>query len=324
MRTLGPHRHRTMEPGALVSDQYGRPVDPAAFAAAMAPLSIAIAAYCEAVARQPQENGHLPATASKAMAEYAEQAKWSTPAWQTPARNAYAQGGFLLQFVADHVSAIGATIAHSSIGPAYAHLSLMRAIIESAPVAYWLLDPTIALETRLKRSCYRIDSADQLGRNTHLPKAKIDSKNGRQKASAFAGTHKWSRYSNPLSIGGEKIPHPSKEFTKLLYGTADPELDKTLWNYLSATMHGAWYAIVQNLHLTETADPLDTDGALGAVLIEAKQLTMYSVVAWRACAKVVDARENLMGWTRSDDHARAHESMAKHEANWFAHWSTAS
>ena len=106
----------------------------------------------------------------------------------------------------------------------------------------------------------------------------------------------------------------------MLYGKAHPELDKTLWNYLSATMHGTWYALVQSIRVTGTEDPFDTDGWVGGVLISSNVLTMCTVVAWRACANGVDGRAELMGWKRSQAHDRAHTALAELEAQWYAGW----
>ena len=201
----------------------------------------------------------------------------------------------------------------------------MRAIIESAPVAGWLLDPSISLETRLKRSCcYRLDSSDQMQRHTHLKQAKINATNERSKTNAYAAVWRWRKTTKPfVSIGGESIPHPKDSFTASLWGEVIGDLDKTLWNYLSASTHGTWYALVQNLELTPHVDLDDTDAAIGGTLIEQSTVTMYAVVGWRACANVVDSRARLMGWPMSTELAAAHNAMTGFERSWFEQWRAA-
>ncbi len=134
------------------------------FAAVMRPLAEALSMFASAVASESERQGMLPAAESKAMRELAGEARWSTERWLEPVSATHSFGALLVYFLAEQLAAVGAIIDRSSVGPRYSYQANVRAIIDAAPVAFWLLYPSIGTDARVKRGvAYRMDSANQQG-----------------------------------------------------------------------------------------------------------------------------------------------------------------
>jgi hypothetical protein len=129
----------------------------AEFRAAMRPLSVSLRDFASSIRDQPEMHGCLPSPDSRAMAELASEKRWSTPQWLEPVRNAHSYGGMVTYLIAEHLSAYAAIIESAVVGPRYGHMPTVRAVIEAVPIAHWLLDPSMGVETRLRRSiAYRL------------------------------------------------------------------------------------------------------------------------------------------------------------------------
>ena len=274
------------------------------FRAHMAPLTGALADYARATSKATEQNGFVPSATSIAMAELADERRWATDAWREPARNAHSFGAMLVYFLAEHLAGYAAIVDAAAIGPVYAHMPMVRAMIETIPVAHWLTDPTINLETRIKRSiAYRVDSARFLGRQQHLPTAILRSTTTLNLCHDYARRQMWiikKTGDGSKSVGGESLPSSAQSFTALAADINDERLDAVLWNLSSATQHGTSYALLQNVREHAAPNgPLDPTGATAALMVDAETLAKYGLLCWQGCRTVVDARLRLMGWTAS-------------------------
>jgi hypothetical protein len=278
------------------------------FRAAMEPLTSSLGRYAKAMSKLSEDNGNMPAAGSRAMAEIAAEQLWRTDEWFEPARNAHSYGGFLSHFLADHLAAYAGTIHAATVGPNWSHFTIMRAIVEAAPIAKWLDEPTITLETRLKRSiAYRLDSADQIGRMQHLPEIAAQSTETRQRCHAFARVHGWEVIKN--AVGGESVPAPGKSFTAMMFDDTTGA-GYTLWNLASAKAHAKWYGLADGLQTMVTPNgPLDPHGGTVALIVDGEDLTRWGVLCWQACTIVTAHRLELMGWTASKELRDATEAM---------------
>jgi hypothetical protein len=109
---------------------------------------------------------------SIAMVELSHERSFATDQWLRPVQNAFSYGTVLTVFLADHLASLAASCTAPRIGPSFSFLTTIRPIVESAPVAHWLLDPHTTVMHRVQRGlAYRWDSAVNLKRNSHLVEA---------------------------------------------------------------------------------------------------------------------------------------------------------
>jgi hypothetical protein len=279
------------------------------FRTAMDPLTSAIGRYARALSGLPQHNNNLPGVDSRAMAEIYAERDWRTDDWLEPARNAHAHAGFMIHFLADHLAAYAAVVQAATVGPRHAHLTLMRAVVEAAPIALWLTESTITLETRLRRDiAYRLNSANEQGRMKHLPEVAAAAVADRERCIAYATHHQWEMIGN--SVGGEELPAAGKAFADMTFGPSNKGAGYTLWNLLSANTHATWYALAQGLqqHLTPNG-PLDPLGGTVTLIVDGADLIRWGILCWQACALVTEQRMRLMDWKLSTDLAESARDM---------------
>ena len=269
------------------------------FATAMRPVASALNAYAIEVNSQEESNGSVPAAASKAMGELSIEWQWATTDWLEPARNAHSYGSALVYSLVEHVAAYAAIIGHTSVGPAFGHRPSVRAVFEIAPIAHWLLDPSIGAETRIQRSiAYRLNSANQVGRMKHLEQAVEDSMRSRAACSDYAKENGWVIEGN--AVGGQAVPNPSEAFSPAVYGRSALHFDRTMWSLLSASIHGTWYALSDGLFEKIVEDPLDPNGGFAPIVIEAKQIIVFAITVAEGLRAGAEARASLLGWETTD------------------------
>lgn len=266
------------------------------FRDAMLPFTTALERWAVAWAGQQEGAGYLPAADSRGMAELAEQRTWSVSAWLEPIRNAFSYADTLAYKLAEHLAAY-AKIVHSQVGPAYSHMPTVRAVLEAAPIAHWLLDPSVGAEVRIKRSiAYRLDSADQAGRMQHLPGAAADSQKVRRACSDYLHSQGWVL--KDKAVDGERLP-TAAQFSQVAFGKVDVRLDMTSWGLMSAAQHGTWYALQLALDGDEMiTTPLDPLGGLARIMVRSDTLTTFGLMCFEGCDAVARARDELYGWQR--------------------------
>jgi hypothetical protein len=191
-------------------------------------------------------------------------------------------------------------------------LNITRAIVDAAPTAHWLLEPTIGAERRIKRSImYRLKSANELAGAKHHEPWMASARKTQQACHEFMAGHRWIWKSN--SLDGEVYPQGG-DFTEVTFGAKDAALDEATWKYLSACMHGHWYAVAQAVQmLPETVHPsssLDPQGRLAAIVVSGESITMFALLAFLALEAANRARFQLMGWAATDELAAARRAMA--------------
>jgi hypothetical protein len=285
------------------------------FAAAMRPLGTALSRWATAWASQPDRHTFLPAAGSLAMAELAAEERWATTDWLEPCRNAHSYGHMLAYALAEHLAALSAIVLHSQVGPAFAYVPSVRAIVEAVPVAHWLLDPTVTAESRIKRSIvFRLKSANELGRMQHLAAAVTDSQMTRQRCIEFATHHGWLIANN--AIGGESTPTAREDYSRIALGEARPDLDRSMWAIVSASHHSTFYSLVASLkHGITITTPFDQRGGVAPVVVDGQDIATHALMNWRGCVAVARARDELMGWTPGPEMDDSAEQIRRHGAS---------
>src|SRR5690606_35290082 len=104
---------------------------------------------------------------------------------------------------------------------------------------------------------------------------------------AYTARHGWAITNTSTgkpTVGGEALPHPADSFSQVAFGNDGDGLDPTLWNVLSSTSHGTWYAVSAGLlERMQRNDPFDPNGGMAPIVIESQQLYLYGLMAYYAC-----------------------------------------
>ncbi len=211
------------------------------FREVMAPLTEALGEYAHAASGMPERNGNLPAATSKAMEELAAEKPFGHRDWLEPVRNAHTFGGILCHFLVENLSALAVVVGTSRVGPTWAYLTQVRVIVETVPVAHWLLDPSIRVEQRIQRGiAYRKDGARYLCKNTSIPNA---ARSGNKELQRF---QRYANATNKLLAGvRESMPASAEGFAAIASRKPNQLHDDALWSYASSTFHGSSWALIQ-------------------------------------------------------------------------------
>jgi hypothetical protein len=212
--------------------------------------------------------------------------------------------GVIIHLIAEHIASYAAIIDGASVGPTFAHLAHLRAVMDSTTVAHWLTDPTVGVEIRIKRSLvYRLNSANQLnGIKDQIPSAGAESTRITQACTDFVTANGWAFQGNNLE--GETLPRDGLGFCQLALGAPETDLERVLWTYASSTQHAKWFALGQIAHQKREevcVDPLDPSLMTVPIIVEGETLRLVGCLMWRAAKAVVDERVALMGWRKSRD-----------------------
>lgn len=278
-----------------------------AFRDAMRPFADTLSQWAVEWNAQPERHGFLPTADSAAMRELAQQDRWATDDWLEPVRNAHTFGHMLCYLLGEHLSAL-AQVTIAEVGPTYSPLPIVRAVIEATTLGHWLLDPQITAANRVRRStAYRLDSANQLGRLQHLEEARQLAATNRAACRAFAATHNWKVADK--EVGGQRLPHPDRHFSRVVFGDSADFLDKSLWGFTSAAQHGTWYALAYAIERAELKPQVGDDlGGIAPIVVSVQALYTWGVACFMGCDAVARARDDLFGWQRS---ASMHEAEGR-------------
>ncbi len=120
------------------------------FAEAVRPVCAAIGEFTRHANRltglgRPNVPGAIATTEGACEPDFAE------TMWPEPVRTAHYHAAVLMYFLVDHVDAMAALLPNASIGPAYAHLALLRPVVDVAVAAAWINDPKITTDVRIRR-----------------------------------------------------------------------------------------------------------------------------------------------------------------------------
>jgi hypothetical protein len=266
-------------------------------------------------AAEVTEGPSMASADSIAMVELSHDRSFATDQWLRPVQNAFSYGTVLTVFLADHLASLAASCTAPRIGPSFSFLTTIRPIVESAPVAHWLLDPHTTVMHRVQRGlAYRWDSAVNLKRNSHLVEATTNADREMTEIRQYAETRGWTTkgasINGGLIIGDQELPHPETAFGPLI--ERKDASARTLWNYLSANGHGSFYALTQGFALVpEKTNPFDSDNATLGVTVDSARVMRYGLLAFLAVDAVVRARDELMGWERKPAMTHAADALVQ-------------
>jgi hypothetical protein len=286
------------------------------FADVMRPGTMALHGLADTFISMNERHGYIASSSSRAMAEIAEEARFSSRAWPEPAHNAHTMTGMLNRAGVDHAASFAHLFSSGPI-PVYAHLVVARAALEAFAWAYWLGDPSIDVEHRIKRSkVWQLADAQQL-RRLGVPDQKL--RGDRIKARVRGGAPKgWSIICNDktISVGGETQPTTKKAISVVL--GIDPKAalisrGGPLWDYLSGVVHASQYALIASMEFGAEADESELGPLLAATVTGSDSAHFIAASICRAAINACDAQVTLLGW----DHDPAWQTAVKDADDYF-------
>lgn len=280
-------------------------VDANTFREAMSPIMGAIRDFTLAVDAVGPRHGNLAWESSPAMREIAEEPKYAKhSSWTHPTTDTHALGEMTLRAAADYVRTFAEAFTATQ-PPTYGHLALARCALESSVVSWWLSEPGIAHEERIKRglSEYLYSATEEgwldLGDDTseHV-----------EEWLARAASFRWAatdRNGKPWSLTNsrgrpfiDQISRPSVAagITRLLVSEQDRRIGKLLWSRLSAVSHVTWFGLRSALSLGDAAANIASGLSTVPVGTDISAVSLQALCILKALRQAATAHFMLMGW----------------------------
>jgi hypothetical protein len=279
-------------------------VDAEGFREAMRPVVEAIGALTEAVDAVAPRFGRQPHVDAPAMRELSDEQDYARRSgMDAPITLTHSLGGLTLTAATDYVRSFAAPFTTERM-PLYGHLVEARAALESATVCWWLNEPGVARDERVKRGLSEfIYSAVEVRQLKLHDKSKQHLKDWLGFAANLGWPvtdwdgKAWVRDSRgkPL-VGGVGRPAPAAAIRGLLVDDETSKIGKLLWSRLSAVSHVTYFGLEHALE-TAAAEP-DPLSGLFTVAIATSNHSVYQQAACilKGLRRAADARFELMGW----------------------------
>lgn len=209
------------------------------------------------VLAQQRGGNHLPAADSPAAAEYAYESQLNIG---MPIGNLYMNAALLMGAAGDMCRAVALVVGRETDPHAWAPFPLARTTLDSASMAYWLLEPGIDPESRVKRSLALDIAGAREQKRSQVSEVKASGRDlleERRSASTRLGWPSSTKSGKPVTVGGETVPSPRSSIASVLRGRdseeAWPDVRDTadwLWWYLSGQTHGSPQALLTIVDIT--------------------------------------------------------------------------
>jgi hypothetical protein len=216
----------------------------ATFDAQVEPLRANLLSLLDASRDLRESHGSLATAESPAMAELADEARYSGAWGERPVESAHSWAGVLLVAAEDQLR----TMCRIVVGEPtlYGPQSLARSGLEMSGRAYWLTEPGIGVERRITRfATERLFNASELRRlkgdvkrATEIEKQVTDTAH-----SLGLSLLRGKRYTH--THVSEQRPSGNEIFQSLLQDIEPYGLGHTMFSYLSAVDHGTLYGLLQ-------------------------------------------------------------------------------
>jgi hypothetical protein len=288
-----------------------RSVDANEFRAAMSPIVAGMLNLTTAVNAVGPRYGDIPSAASPAMAEISDESSYSKRSgWDTPFSDTHVLGALTLRASADYLRVFAETF-NGAQAPLYGHLALARAALESSVVCWWLSEPGLARDERVKRGLSEylysaveeqrlrlasdgwqhvetmIEHAIRLGWDV----TDYDGDSWKRKSRGKPRVDQVTRPSVPAGIA------------QLLTDDQTSKIGKFQWSRLSAVIHVTYFGLRAAM-LIEQSTPNPVSGqAVVPIGTDAASVYLQAVCLLKALRRTADGRFELMGW--ADDEWRA-------------------
>lgn len=278
-------------------------VDATVFGEALAPVTQQIRDFTSAV-RMVGEGRKLPSADSPAMREISAESDWAQRSgWEAPFADTHSLAALTLRAANDYVRTFADTF-NTDRAPIYGHLVLARSALESSVICWWLCEPGITRDERVKRGLSEyIYSAVEEQRLDLVPGAaqhvaafidhatrlgwQVEDYNGKPWSSKSRG--------KPC-VDGVGRPPGASGIAGLLTDDETSKIGSVQWSRLSAISHVTFWglraafddgAAVSNPLSGRVEVPVGTD---------ARSVYLQVICMLKALRRAADAMFELMGW----------------------------
>ena len=249
----------------------------------------------------------VPLDGSPAMAEFAGEAPFRSPRWDTPLMNATSFASMAGYAAIDATRAYAHLLRHPRL-LVWAPMINARAGLEAAATAFWLIEPGIAVEQRVQRGlAYRLHNARGQQRAPEGLTAARDAGNAAvQIIREVAGVNGWTisgRKQPQAKVGDEELPRPREGIRTLLSYRQGPErgaVADVSWWYYSGLTHAAPYALGQAID-RDGARPTGVGGLSEAALMtDGTVFVVAAVTLGHGLANLTEAHATRLGLDSRD------------------------
>ncbi len=242
----------------------------------------------------------LPAADSPAMAELADERRFTKSGWTEPVAACHTAIRVGLFAVNDHLRNY-ARLFKSEPVPVYSHLVLARAAIETAAAVNWLAEPMTSDQRVMRYRLTRLSDANSMDLG-HAPgpardKGKALRLSIRKGADGLGWTYRKGGRGTRPQVGAEEQATTREQIDQLLAAAAmASQMGDLLWWYLSGVAHGELHALRQSIKVeTDRANPLAA-GANGAFFTHAGMVAVMGQATLEAHTKTMTTAAQLFGW----------------------------
>lgn len=290
----------------------GRTVDAGAFREALAPVVAALRDFTVAVDEVGPRHGNVAWEGSPAMKEISDEPEYAKlSSWTGPFTDTHALGELTLRAAADYVRTFAETFTADRL-PIYGHLVVARSALESSVVSWWLSEPGIAREGRIKRGLseylYSATEEGWLGLRDdaaeHVDEWVARAGNLGWPATDYNGTP-WSLANSRGKPFVDRVSRPSipAGITRLLVTDEASRIGKLQWSRLSAVSHVTWFGLRAALMLDDATANIATGLTTVPVGTNSSAVAGQALCIVKALRQAATARFTLMGW--QDDQWKA-------------------
>jgi hypothetical protein len=266
----------------------------------------------EAIRSAGNRHGNQATASSPAMRELADEAAYVEIAadWAGPVADTHVLGALTLWAAADYVRVFAEAFA-AARPPVWGHLAVARSALESSVASWWLNEPGIARDQRVKRGLseylYSAVEEERLGLDKNAA-AHVDEWLARASRLRWAVTDtngkNWTHTSRGKPrVGGVTRPSIAVTITKLLVDNDAADIGAYEWSRLSAVSHVTWFGLSWAIDRGAAA-PSSTPGmATASYGTNTRSVGLQGLCMLRALRQAATARATLMGW--DDDRWRS-------------------
>jgi hypothetical protein len=281
-----------------------RSIDANEFRTMMKPIVTGILAFTTAVNAVGVRHGGIASAESPAMAEISDESDYGKRGgWDEPFGDTHLLGTLTLRAATDYVR-LFAEAFDSSQAPLYGHLVLARAALESSVVCWWLSEPGIARDERVKRGLSEyIYSAVEEQRLKLAPDSWQHVQDLIERATRLGwnvtdfDATPWKKKSRGTPrVDGVDRPSIPAGIARLLTDAETSKIGKYQWSRLSAVVH-VTYLGLQSAMLVGESTPSPISGqAHVPVGTDAASVYLQAVCVLKALRRTASARIQMMGW----------------------------
>jgi hypothetical protein len=288
----------------------------------MTPIISGMLDFTTAVNAAAPRHGDIAWAGSPAMAEISDESGYTgRSGWDAPLGDTHLLGSLTLRAATDYVRMFAEAL-NASRAPLYGHLVLARAALEASVVCWWLSEPGIARDERVKRglSEYVYSAVEEqrlklatdawdhvettIERSTRLGWAVTDF-DGNPWKKKSRGTPRVDAVTRPSIPAG---------IARLLTDDETSRIGKFQWSRLSAVIHVTYFGL-RSAMLVQDSMPNPISGqAQVPIGTDATSVYLQAVCVLKALRRTADARFALMAWRDEEWNAAATaaEKLEKH------------